>query len=181
MRVSQLALHTSKVVLCARLQAVALHFNRKIFHHLPQPNLALARLQSLAITLIRFQLCIASLAAPTHAKEEECSSYDTGLCYSNPLGTCSYAKKGDVLCTSNPKALCQQIMPSSSTVSTHQPCVQHGLLVHLCRHGALLCFSLHQKEESSTTIRNHATTAAAPRHPFIYAAGKYTQVYAKVI
>ena len=33
------------------------------------PNLTLARLQSLAITLIRCQLCIVSLAAPTHAKK----------------------------------------------------------------------------------------------------------------
>ena len=69
MRVSQLALHTSKAVLCARLQAVALHFNRKRFHHLAPPSLALARLQSLAITPIHFQLCIASLAAPTHVKK----------------------------------------------------------------------------------------------------------------
>ena len=66
---SQLALHTSKAVLCARLQAVALHFSRKTFHHLPPPNLALARLQSLAITPIYCQLCIASLIAPTHAKK----------------------------------------------------------------------------------------------------------------
>ena len=87
------------------LQTMALHFSRKTFHRLALPNLALARLQSLAITLIRCQLCIASLAAPTHAKEEECSSYDIGLCYSNPFGTCSYAKKGDILCTSNPKSI----------------------------------------------------------------------------
>ena len=33
------------------------------------PNLALACLQSLAITPIHCQLCIASLAAPTHAKK----------------------------------------------------------------------------------------------------------------
>ena len=34
-----------------------------------QPNFTLARLQSLAITLIRCQLCIVSLAALTHAKK----------------------------------------------------------------------------------------------------------------
>ena len=62
-RVSQLALHTSKAVLCAHLQAAALHFSRKTFHRLAPPNLALARLQSLAITLIHYQLCIVSLAA----------------------------------------------------------------------------------------------------------------------
>ena len=55
---NQLALHT-----------MALHFSRKIFHRLAPPNLALARLQSLAITPIYCQLCIASLVAPTHAKK----------------------------------------------------------------------------------------------------------------
>ena len=108
MRVSQLALHTSKAILCARLQAVALHFSRKTFHHLAPPNLALARLQSLAITLIRCQLCIVFTSSPNTRKEEECSPYDPGLCYSILFGTCSYAKKGDILCTSNLKALCQQ-------------------------------------------------------------------------
>ena len=42
---------------------------KKTFHHLAPPNLALTRLQSLPITLIHCQLCIASLAAPTHAKK----------------------------------------------------------------------------------------------------------------
>ena len=55
--------------MCARLQAVALHFSRKTFHHLAPPNLALERLQSLAITPIYCQLCIASLVAPTHTKK----------------------------------------------------------------------------------------------------------------
>ena len=55
--------------MCAHLQAVALHFSRKTFHRLAPPNLALTRLQSLAITPIHCQLCIASLAAPTHAKK----------------------------------------------------------------------------------------------------------------
>jgi hypothetical protein len=68
-KVSQLALHTSKSILCAHLQVVALHFSRKTFHRLAPPNLALARLQSLAITPIYCQLCIASLVAPTHAKK----------------------------------------------------------------------------------------------------------------
>ena len=180
-RVSHLALHTSKAVLCARLQAVALHFSRKTFHHLAPPNLALERLQSLAITPIYCQLCIASLVAPTHAKKRNAPLTIRGFVTPPHLAHAHIAKKGDVLCTSNPKALCQQIMPPRSTVSTHLPCVEPSLLVYLCRHGALLRFSLHQKEESSTTIRDHATAAAAPRHPFIYAAGKYTQVYAKVI
>ena len=58
-------------------------------------------------------------SSPNARKEEECSSYDPRLCYSTSFGTCSYAKKGDVFCTSNPKALCQQIMPLRSMVSTH--------------------------------------------------------------
>ena len=58
-------------------------------------------------------------SSPNTCKEEECSSHDPGLCYSTPFGTCSYAKKGDVLCTSNPKALCQQIMQPRFMVSTH--------------------------------------------------------------
>ena len=43
--------------------------------------------------------------SPNARKEEECSSYDPGFCYSTPFGTCSYAKKGDILCTSNPKSI----------------------------------------------------------------------------
>ena len=69
MRVSQVALHTSKAVLRASHQAVVLHFSRKTFHHLAPPILALVRMQSLAITPIRCQLCIVLLAAPTHAKK----------------------------------------------------------------------------------------------------------------
>ena len=66
---SQLALHTSKAVLCARLQDVALHFSRKMFYRLAPPNLALTRLRSLAITLFHCRLYIALLAVPTHAKK----------------------------------------------------------------------------------------------------------------
>jgi hypothetical protein len=32
-------------------------------------------------------------SSPNARKEEECSSYDPGLCYSTPFGTCSYACK----------------------------------------------------------------------------------------
>ena len=56
---------------------------------------------------------------PNACKEEECSSYDLGICYSTLFGTCSFAKKRDVLCTSNPNALCLWIMPPRSMVSTH--------------------------------------------------------------
>ena len=58
-------------------------------------------------------------SSPNACKEEEYSPYNPGLCYSTLFGTCSYAKKGDVLCTTNPKALCQRIMPPRSMVSTH--------------------------------------------------------------
>ena len=56
------------------------------------------------------------------------------------------------------------------------------LIIRLSSDGLsdLLRFSSHQKEESSTTICDHATTAATPRLPSIYAAGKYAQVCAKV-
>ena len=65
---SQLALHT-----------MALHFSGKTFHRLALPNLTLARLQSLAITPIYCQLCIASLVAPTHAKKRNAPLTIRGL------------------------------------------------------------------------------------------------------
>ena len=57
-----------------------------------------------------------------------------------------------------------------------------SLIVHSSWDGlsALLRFSSHQKEESSTILCDHATTAATPILPSIYAAGKYAQVCAKV-
>ena len=67
-------------------------------------------------------------SSPNACKEEECSSYDPGLCYSTPFGTCSYVKKGDIPCTSNPKVLCQRIVPPRSMVfytldvCTTEPC-----------------------------------------------------------
>ena len=68
------------------------------------------------------------ISSPNARKEEECSSYDPGLCYSTPFGTCSYVKKGDIPCTSNPKVLCQRIVPPRSMVfytldvCTTEPC-----------------------------------------------------------
>jgi hypothetical protein len=163
--VSQLALHT-----------MALHFSRKTFHRLALPNLALVRLQSLAITLIRCQLCIASLAAPTHPKKRSVPLMIRGLATPPCLAHAHMQRKKTYFAPPIPKHCANRSCHLSPWfLHTSREC-NLGLLVHLCRHGALLRFSLHQKEESSTTIRNHATAAAAPRHPFIYAAGKYTQV-----
>ena len=103
-RVSQLALHTSKAVLCARLQAVALHFNGK---NISPPGSTQPCSHTLAKSCHNshpLPTLHSVASSPNTCKEEECSSYDLGPCYSTLFGTCSYAKKGDVLCTSNPKA-----------------------------------------------------------------------------
>ena len=91
---SQLALHTSKAILCAHLQVVALHFSKKTFHRLAPPNLALARVQSLAITPIRCQLCIASLAAPTHAKKRNAPLTIQGFATPTHLAHAHMQRKG---------------------------------------------------------------------------------------
>ena len=84
-------------------------------------------LAKLAITPINCQLCIASLAAPMHAKKRNVPLTIRGFVTPPHLAHAHIAKKGDVLCTSNPKALCQRIMPPRSMVSTHQPCVRPDL------------------------------------------------------
>ena len=128
MRVSRLALHTSKAVLCARLQAVALHFSRKTFRHLSPPNLALARLHSLTITLIRCQLLHSVASSPNARKRRGMLLLWSRALLLTPFGTCSYVKKGDIPCTSNPKVLCQRIVPPRSMVfytldvCTTEPC-----------------------------------------------------------
>ena len=124
---SQLALHTSKTVLCARLQAVALHFSRKTFHHLAPPNLTLARLRSLAITLIRRQLCTASLASPTPAKKRNAPLTIRGFATPTHLAHAHMQRKETYFAPPIPKALCQRIMPPRSMVSTHKQCVRPGL------------------------------------------------------
>ena len=100
MRVSQLALHTSKVVLCARLQVVALHFSRKTFHHLPPPNLALAHLQSLAIILIHSQLCIARFSS-LNSLARGILLFWSGALLLHSIWHLLAHMKGDVLCVSN--------------------------------------------------------------------------------
>ena len=179
-RVSHLALHTSKAVLCARLQAVALHFSRKTFHHLAPPNLALERLQSLDITPIYCQLCIASLVAPTHAKKRNASLTIRGFASPLRLAHAHMQRKETYFAPPIPKH-CANGSCHLGPWFLHTSCVYDlTLIIHLSWHGALLRFGSHQKEESSTTIYDHATTAATPRHPSIYAASKYAQVCAKV-
>ena len=86
-----------------------------------------ARLQSLAITIIRCQLCIASLAAPTHAQRRGMLLFWSGALLLYPVWHMLICMKVDVPCTSNPKALCQWIMPPRFVVSTHWPCVRSDL------------------------------------------------------
>ena len=90
--------------------------------------------------------------------------------------------KGGILCTSNPKSI----------VPTDHATLVHGFYtLAVCRTwpwlfawvGMVPCSvsTRIKREESLTTRCNHATTAATPRLSSIYAAGKYTQVWAKVI
>ena len=116
---SQLALHISKTVLCACLQAVALHFSRKNLSPLCSTPPCSRALVKPCYNSHPLPALHSIASSPNACKEEEYSPYDPGLCYSTLFGTCSYAKKGDVLCTTNPKALCQRIMPPRSMVSTH--------------------------------------------------------------
>jgi len=154
---------------------------KKTLHHLAPPNLALARLQSLAITPIYCQLCIALLVAPTHAKKRNAPLTIRGFATPHRLAHAHMQRKETYFAPPIPKH-CAKGSCHQGLWFLHTSCVYDlALIIHLSRHGALFHFSLHHKEESSTTIRNHATAAAAPRHTFIYAAGKYTQVYAKVI
>ena len=103
MKVSQLALHTSKAILCAHLQVVALHFSKKTFHRLAPPNLALACLQSLAITPIYCQLCIALLVAPTHAKKRNAPLTIRGFATPHRLAHAHMQRKGTYFAPPIPK------------------------------------------------------------------------------
>ena len=142
---SQLGLHTSEAVLCARLQAMALHFSRKTFHRLALPNLALVCLQSLAITLIRCQLCIVSLAAPTHAKKRNVPLTIRGFATPPCLAHAHMHKKETYFAPPIPKHC-------ANGSSHHGPWFLHTsrvydltLIIHLSWHGALLRFGPHQK------------------------------------
>ena len=124
---SQLALHTSKAVLCARLQAVALHFSR-IFFSPPGSTQPCSRELAKPCHNSHPLPALHSVAnSPNTRKEEECSSFDPGLCYSTSFGTCSYEQKEVYFAPPIPKALCQRIMPPRSMVSTHQLCVRPDL------------------------------------------------------
>ena len=177
---SQLALHTSTAILCAHLQVVALHFSRKTFHRLALPNLALVCLQSLAITLIRCQLCIASLASPTHVKKRNAPLTIWGFASPPRLAHAHMQRKETYFAPPIPKhcanGSCHQGLWFLHTSRVYDL----ALIIRLSMHGALLGSSSHKKGESSTTRCDHATTAATPRLPSMYATGKYTQVCAKV-
>ena len=144
------------------------------------PTFALTCLQSLAITLIRCQLCIASLAAPTHTKKRNAPLTIRGFATPPCLAHAHMQRKETYFTPPIPNH-CANGSCHLGPWFLHTSCVYDlTLIIHLSWHGALLRFGSHQKEESSTTIYDHATTAATPRHPSIYAAGKYTQVCAKV-
>ena len=152
MRVSQVAVHTSKAVLCARLQAVALHFNRKRFHHLAPPSLALARLQSLAITPIHFQLCIASLAAPTHVKKRNAPLTIQGFATPPHLAHAHMQRKESYFAPPIPKH-CANISCHQGLWFLHTSRVYDlALIIRLSRHGALLRF---KPTSNGGIINNH--------------------------
>ena len=84
-------------------------------------------------------------------------------------------------------------LQSQSIVPTDRATKVYGFLHTRCVYNRALLFawvgmdwvlssisSPHQLEESSTTTCDHASIAATPRLPSIHAAGKYTQVCAKV-
>ena len=146
------------------------------------PSLTLTCLQSLAITLICYQLCIVSLAAPTHAKKRNVPLTIWGFATPPHLAHAHTQRKEMYFVPPIPKH-CANGSCHQGSWFLHTSCVYDlTLIVRLSWDGlsALLHFSSHQKEESSTTICDHATTAATPRLPFICAAGKYAQVCAKV-
>ena len=169
--------------MCAHLHTMALHFSRKKNISPPAPpNLTLAHLQSLAITLIHCQLCIVSLAAPTHAKKRNAPLMIQGFATPPRLAHAHTQRKETYFAPPIPKHCANRSCNLGSWFLHTSRVYDLTLIVRLSWDGqsALLHFSSHQKEESSKTICDHATTAATPRLPSIYAAGKYAQVCAKV-
>ena len=138
------------------------------------------RLQSLDITLICCQLCIASLAAPTHTKKRNAPLTIRGLATPPCLAHAHMQRKEMYFAPPIPKhcanGSCHQGLWFLHTSRVYDL----ALIIRLNRHGVLLRSSHIKREESLTTRCNHATTAATPRLPSIYDAGKYTQVCAKV-
>ena len=131
--------------MCAHLQAVALHFSRKTFHRPAPPNLALARLQSLAITPIRCQLCIASLAAPTHAKKRNAPLTIRGFATPPHLAHAHMQRKGMYFAPPISKH-CANGSCHLGPWFLHTSCVYDlTLIIHLSWHGSLLRFGSHQK------------------------------------
>ena len=118
------------------------------------PTFALARLQSLAITSIRCQLCIASLAAPTHTKKRNAPLTIRGFATPPCLAHAHMQRKEAYFTPPIPKhcanGSCHQGLWFLHTSYVYDL----ALIIRLSLDGlsALLRFSSHQKEESLTTI-----------------------------
>ena len=140
-----MSIQTSKAILCAHLQAVALHFNRKNISPPAPPNLTLALLQSLAITLIHWQLCIVTLAAPTHAKKRNVPLTIWSFATPPNLAHAHMQRKETYFAPPIPKHCgnrsCHQGLWFLHTSRVYDL----TLIIHLSWLGALLCFSPHQK------------------------------------
>ena len=109
------------------------------------PNLTLARWQSLAITLIRCQLCIASLAAPTHTKKRNAPLTIRGFATPPHLAHAHMQRKGMYFAPPIPKH-CANGSCHLGPWFLHTSRVYNlTLIIHLSWHGALLRFGPHQK------------------------------------
>jgi len=181
--VSQLALHLSNAVLCARLQAVSLHFSGKKNISPPgstQPcSHALAKPSHNSHPLPTLHSVASS---PNARKKRNVPLTIRGFATPPCLAHAHMQRKGTYFAPLIPKNCANGSCHRGSWFLHTSRVYDLTLIVRLSWDGlsALLHFSSHQKEESSTTICDHATTAATPRLPSIYAAGKYAQVCAKV-
>ena len=138
-------MYTRQRLSCARLQAVAIHFSRKTFRHLAPPNLALMRLQSLDITLICCQLCIASLAAPTHTKKRNAPLTIRGFATPPCLAHAHMQRKEMYFAPPIPKHCANRTCNLGSWFLHTSHVYDLTLIIHLSWHGALLRFGPHQK------------------------------------
>ena len=117
----------------------------KTFRHLAPPNLALARLQSLAITLIRCQLCIVSLTVPTHAKNRNAPLLIQDFA-TPPRSAHAHMNKRRYTLHLQSQKHCAIGSCHLGPWFLHTSSVYDlALIIHLGRHGALLRFNPHQK------------------------------------
>ena len=128
------------------------------------------------ITLIHCQLCIASLAAPTHAKKRNAPLTIQGFATQPRVAHAHMQRKEMYFAPPIPNHCANRSCNLGSCFLHTSRVYDLSLIVHSSWDGlsALLRFSSHQKEESSTILCDLATTAATPRLPSIYAAGNYT-------